>query len=114
MRSQRIIALVEENQEEFIEEKIDVDMDIVEKPMGRGKDSKLNNIVSKMKLSEKYDMKDSVRNQKKIDHCRSNSRMKLKDYLYMVEMTSKQLRSNKYENINTPREGGVLNYVKSE
>ena len=54
------------------------------------------------------------RNQKKIDHCRSNSRIKLKDYLYMVETTSKQLRSNKYENINTPIREGVLNQVKSE
>jgi hypothetical protein len=89
-------------------------MKIVEKPIGLGKDSKLSNIVSKMKLSEKYDMKDSVRNQKKIDHCRSNSRIKLKDYLYMVETTSKQLRSNKYENINTPIREGVLNQVKSE
>lgn len=89
-------------------------MKIVEKPIGLGKDSKLSNIVSKMKLSEKYDMKDSVRNQKKIDHCRSNSRIKLKDYLYMVETTSKQLRSNKYENINAPIREGVLNQVKSE
>ena len=89
-------------------------MNIVEKPIGLGKDSKLSNIVSKMKLSEKYDMKDSVRNQKKIDHCRSNSRIKLKDYLYMVETTSKQLRSNKYENINAPIREGVLNQVKSE
>jgi hypothetical protein len=89
-------------------------MKIVEKPIGLGKDSKLSNIVSKMKLSEKYDMKDSVRNQKKIDHCRSNSRIKLKDYLYMVETTSKQLRSNKYEHINAPIREGVLNQVKSE
>ena len=89
-------------------------MKIVEKPIGLGKDRKLSNIVSKMKLSEKYDMKDSVRNQKKIDHCRSNSRIKLKDYLYMVETTSKQLRSNKYENINAPIREGVLNQVKSE
>lgn len=89
-------------------------MKIVEKPIGLGKDSKLSNIVSKMKLSEKYDMKDSARNQKKIDHCRSNSRIKLKDYLYMVETTSKQLRSNKYENINAPIREGVLNQVKSE
>jgi hypothetical protein len=62
----------------------------------RGKESKLSSIVSKMRLSEKYDMKEGIRNRTKIDQCRSNSRIKLKDYLYMVETTSKQHRSNNY------------------
>lgn len=86
----------------------------VEKARVSGKESKLN-IVSKMKLSEKYDMKDCTLHRKKIDHCMSNSGLKLKDYLYTDETTSSKLRSNKYEGINTPmREGGVLNQVKSE
>lgn len=53
-------------------------------------EERLKQILPRMKLSSKYESLQSFKSEKQLKKNRSNSRLKLRDYIYMVEASSKR------------------------